>query len=473
MYNYKVVIADDESTIRCNLEKLLTEEFEDIQCIASCENGQQVLDILEKREVEIVISDIRMPLVSGLEIAKYIKENNLKTKLILISGFSEFEYAHKAIKYGVDDFITKPIDFDDLVKSVREIKNSLEEQLNKTIDDTIASLSKREMIKKYISLYMMGVVPYGKISELANTNRDIFAYKSCAVADITIERIKDSKVSKANNIWADICEISNEKINCFCISESSQNVRLLFFNYESNEDKRKQSVEEHLEECKKLMWAAYGIKFTYTVEYMNELKNSIFFDWKELSNMYIGYMLRFNTAGISEFLRILYATMSIENIRKFFESVLNELQEKYLLAADKFKGKIAGLSELNGMLQFSKELNEEFRMISNMDYAVNKVILYINENFDNKDLNFNYIADKLQFNRSYLSREFKRRIGQNPSEYIFNIRIEKAKKLLKTNEYTLEEVAEKVGYSDKGYFGQVFKKTTGVTPFKYARTGEE
>ncbi len=473
MYSYKVVIADDEAVIRENLEKLLTEEFDDIQCVALCENGQQVLDVLAKTEVEIVISDIRMPLVTGLEIAKYIKENNLKTKVILITGYSEFEYAQKAIKYGVNSFIVKPIDFDDLLKSVSEIKAELEEQFNKIMDDTAATLSKRELVKRYISLYMMGAVPFSKIVELADKNKEIFSYNDCAVVDIKPQPTKNDNGHAFSNIWTDICEINNEKINCFCISESPQNVRLLFLNYAPTEQERKQFVNEHIKECENLMRAAYGIEFTYDIEYMEKLRANSLFDWEELSNMYIGYMQRFNIGGISEFLRILYATTSLENIRKFFERILQELNDRYFFSSDDFNERVGSISQLSDMITFSEDLNREFSTVSNMDYAVNKVIRYINENFDNKDLNFNYIVDKLKFNRSYLSREFKRRMGQNPSEYIFNIRIENAKKLLKTKKYTLEEVAQKVGYSDKGYFGQVFKKATGVTPLKYARTGEE
>ena len=125
MYRYKILLADDETEILTGISNIITKECDNIEIVATCNNGSQAISYLQNNTVDIIISDICMPAVSGTEIAKLIQEKNIDTYVILITGFRKFEYAADAIKYNVSKFITKPIDFDELINAVNDAKTIL------------------------------------------------------------------------------------------------------------------------------------------------------------------------------------------------------------------------------------------------------------------------------------------------------------------------------------------------------------
>lgn len=126
----KTLIADDEYFIRARLVKILSENRDYINIISICEDGKEIIDLLKKEEIDLILTDIKMISVSGLDIAKYIYENNLNTKLIIISGYNDFEYARTAIRYGVTDYLTKPLSIDELLNAVDKCYQSITEKYN-------------------------------------------------------------------------------------------------------------------------------------------------------------------------------------------------------------------------------------------------------------------------------------------------------------------------------------------------------
>ena len=92
------------------------------------ENGLEALEILKKKRIDIVISDIKMPGLSGLELAEYVSKNNLDTAVVLLTGFSEFEYAQKALRNGVLDYMLKPLRPKDILSTVERVKETLEKK---------------------------------------------------------------------------------------------------------------------------------------------------------------------------------------------------------------------------------------------------------------------------------------------------------------------------------------------------------
>lgn len=114
-----LLIADDEEIIRNGLLSLTWREA-GIKRVLAAENGVQARDILKQETVDILVTDIRMPGLSGLELAEYVKEQCLDVKVILLTGFSDFEYAKKAVKYGVFEYVLKPVKPKELLQSVQE-----------------------------------------------------------------------------------------------------------------------------------------------------------------------------------------------------------------------------------------------------------------------------------------------------------------------------------------------------------------
>lgn len=123
----RLLIADDEKNIRNGLLSLPWNTI-GIQKVYQAENGLEALEILEGKQIDIVISDIKMPGLSGLELAEFVQKNSLDTAVVLLTGFSEFEYAQKALRNGVLDYMLKPLRPKDILSTVLKVKETLEKR---------------------------------------------------------------------------------------------------------------------------------------------------------------------------------------------------------------------------------------------------------------------------------------------------------------------------------------------------------
>ena len=125
---YKLVVVDDEKAIRKGICKYIDWESMGFEVVADFEDGKETIDYIKNNEVDVVLTDIEMAEVSGLELARYIHENNLLLKTVIISGYKEFEYARKAVEYGVEHYLLKPVRLEEVSQVFAKIKNELDER---------------------------------------------------------------------------------------------------------------------------------------------------------------------------------------------------------------------------------------------------------------------------------------------------------------------------------------------------------
>lgn len=123
---YKLIIVDDEAEIRDGLGHYFPWSQLGFEIVAQLENGLQALNFIENNPVDVMLCDIRMPFMDGLELAKVLHSKNSKVKILLLSGYREFEYAREALRYGVKDYLIKPSRYDELIKVFSNIKQELE-----------------------------------------------------------------------------------------------------------------------------------------------------------------------------------------------------------------------------------------------------------------------------------------------------------------------------------------------------------
>lgn len=162
----KLVIADDEYFIRARLEKIISDNRTNIDIVSLCEDGEDVIKCLSLTKVDLLLMDIKMISVTGLEVAGYIFENKLNTKIILLSGYNDFNFAVEAMRYGVFDYLTKPISEEALLESLDKCIDIIESSKNMPKDQSIAKLSvlfKKENVilqAKDISTIRPSVIKY-------------------------------------------------------------------------------------------------------------------------------------------------------------------------------------------------------------------------------------------------------------------------------------------------------------------------
>lgn len=129
---YKLFIVDDEYEIRNGLCKFFPWKEIGFELVGSAENGKQALEFLNKNSVDVLLCDIIMPVMNGIELAQELYKTKSKVKIIFLSGYKDFEYAQKAMEYGVNSYILKSTDYNELIRVFSNIKNSLDESISST-----------------------------------------------------------------------------------------------------------------------------------------------------------------------------------------------------------------------------------------------------------------------------------------------------------------------------------------------------
>ena len=122
---YTIVVADDEEELRRAIIRKIDWESIGFQVVGEAENGIEALELVERMEPDLLLTDIRMPFVSGIELARQVREVRPTTQIAFLSGFDEFSYAQTALKYGVSDYLLKPCRMEDIISSINNCKKML------------------------------------------------------------------------------------------------------------------------------------------------------------------------------------------------------------------------------------------------------------------------------------------------------------------------------------------------------------
>jgi len=144
--NINLLIVDDEPIITQGLRYTIPWDTYGIKVIGEAEDGEEALEILRKQQVDIVLTDVRMPVMDGIELARTINEQMPRTRVIIISGYDEFEYAREAIRFGVKDYLLKPVDIDELLERVNSLKREIiaEKEASRNLENTVLQEVKLE-----------------------------------------------------------------------------------------------------------------------------------------------------------------------------------------------------------------------------------------------------------------------------------------------------------------------------------------
>ena len=382
LYKYKVVIADDEQLIRNGLTSFIKQHFPFFQLEGAYESGEEVMEHLKEKSADILILDVKMQNVTGLDIAKYIFENKIETQVIIITGYRDFDYARQALDYHTYAILLKPVDLNKLMELLNNLKDKMDKRAEQIQNESRDYLKLRELNRQYLERIILGGMPVQKME--AALGEVPFKNKKCAVLKLTV--YKKKKIENADSIWRDMGEIKTDDIDAYFLSCQNDTITYVIL-FEGNDDEsNKQAVDTFISELLQNTGLSYGIRFFHELE--------------------------------------------------FYKSLYD----------------IQGLSD-------------ETKGISPSD-MIDRVIQYVHTNYSS-DITLESVAKNFYFNSSYLSRFFKGKTDVNFVDYLTEVRINKAKELLKTRRYTVNQVGDMVGYPNTRYFVRVFKNKTGMTPHQY------
>lgn len=474
------------------------------------ESGEKALKILETSEVFIIITDIRMKGISGIELIEKVKEQKPDIKVIVMTAYDEFEYAQKGLRLHVDDFLVKPVDENRLVEIVYDLVRKKEEEIENQHKDILKRRVRGNTETQKLGRIMRELLTEGKkTEELLKELKNVYQYevKQRLQAVIFYPRIEEKMYLSyalqefcANNI--DLFEQgitfrdSSERlvIAFFCTSGKNtvynhridEFMSLLNSEFHISQKVAVGSIVEGFSQLSRSYHEAVllmeetldaGIDIMENAQIrkrkvlfqdiFDEIKNRMLNDagdvqavyraFQTLSRMTESYDLSLQTVRrcCFEFAMTVYYG-HILNCRAGKQKNIQEFTEAITT------------SDTEGVLSITYSFLKDFYDVQEEEVheTVEKAKNYIQEHLTEK-LSVSYIAQKYYISPAYFSRLFKKVQGEGCNEYIMRMRMEKASYLLRETTIKTGEIAVQAGYSDKNYFSLTFKKYTGMSPTAY------
>ena len=412
----KLLIVDDDELMREGIEKNINWFDLGFQVVGAAANGEEGLELAHLYKPDIVLSDIKMPFLDGIKMGKQILESYPSTKIVFLTGYDDFDYAKKALQIKACEYVLKYEDNDVIVEAVRKARNEFEQDR-----------SNQEKEKRYRSLSLNQF--FGKLLVGSGT--------------------KESIEYQANSLNL---SLHNKR---FCVAVVIPNDYEEFFNPNLSEGANmdllafliKNQCDEILEKDHKGVCINYNNRI-YLLLDITELDDDI--DTQKIP------VLKEISDSIKKFLKV-QIQIYVGNGYLGYLNIPKSYNEA-LIAAE-----MNNLKQNNDIISYEHIKNHE----SSHKIIIKQVKEYINRNFQNEFLSLNEVADTVHWASSYISTLFKKYMGINFREYLINLRISKAKDILKFTDLKTYEIAEKVGYSNAQYFSVIFKKYSGYSPTEY------
>lgn len=503
----RILIVDDEKYEGILMEKGVDWEKEGFQVLAVAQSGEEALELIKTEAPDIVYTDINMPIMDGLELSRRIREQYPEIHIVIVTGYREFEYAREAIHLGVEEFLLKPIQADELLGSavrIREYILKAREERTKQVESfpvLCQELTRRiatghiqaENAREKLAAYDMPLLYRGKMRGLL-VESSLWGESFLS----EVRRLLNDLVGKENYWYT----FQGRSMMFFIIGEKEEIVAGIRQTFErmvqlSRGERLVVSVSnpcEKLEDCPRLLAECQeavlntmkdkGDTLIFYDEYiscMQEINSSYPVDFDEYRlavksgdlNAAIGYIDRYLERYIFD------GALMIPQLRNLglliFHNTLSILRDynKYFDDAEQVKI-FDAISHMNTLQEFCITfyplIENVIEMISENsvgNITVRKAREYIRDNLDREGLSLNMIASGLFVNASYLSRIFKQTTGESITKYIMRQRIEKSMELFDHTDMKVYQVAVAVGMPDAHYFGTSFKKYTGKTVNEY------
>lgn len=500
----RIVIVEDEIKIREGMGKLIESQTDHI-VLSEAADGEEGLEMILRFKPDLVITDIRMPKMDGLEMIKELSDRKMPVHVVILTGYSEFEYAKRAIQYGVDDYLLKPLAADD----VKEMLDKIEERIRKEqLTNGTPELHIRNLIlggekslEKNLKI-LEDICGFPREGEY-----ELFeGYIGSAAASYREEMEQSAEELKMRycGLRVNYIYMENLQKGYFVVQGDSAGIQAFeksFYNrmilkYQNKEEKaiwtkkRFQRLEElktvTLELDKRL---SYGLvlksKGWLTVEDIKEYHPDPFEAPAEIYNRIRNALCQGDQEGLKksgeDFLKYMQeGHFEAEDIRRAFvksyyligdtlqeidRSLYNHLKASNLLrnieAAVTWHELENAYRDVIQVITGAKVKRED---ISN--YIIKRAINYIREHYQ-EGLTQEEVSRELEITPEYLSTLFNREMGINFSTFLKQFRMSHAKRLLKGSDMKIYEVAKAAGYSDPKYFQRVFKEEVGVSPGEY------
>jgi len=519
---YRLIIVDDEEVIRNGLRTVVDWESLGFTVVGCFANGNAALAFLREHRVDCVLADIRMPHLSGLDLARILMVDRPEVPVVILSGYNEFSYAQEAIDLNIFKYLLKPIKEAQLRDVFERIRNSLESR-DPDIDNTHRLVALREAaVEAWFSRGTVAPPPPSAIQSIDELRPEA---KSVLLLEPRIATREDQPIDlvgvcaalrraithslPAIQAWPFLLR-SAVQVAVIIAGDSVELAQEVFELAEEeistypgirNSAALGREVEEidsiplsfsHAE--KVLLHRMYlGLSRLILPEEITEIGDSLSttsegdhpFPSSVIETM-SDLLVTGSENAIEEAVHECFEQLrrrciiSGETVRALLLSLLVRLHARLSTTAPALSDGIPGEAQLSRELQDCITLDEyEGRILglfrealrrqdrgSGRSAIIHSAITYIQESYG-ADLSLDEVAEVVGVSAGYLSRLFRQVTGETFKAYLTRLRLQEAKRLLSGGSDRVYQIAERVGYNDQHYFSEVFRKETGLTPLEY------
>ncbi|MEA5050159.1 MAG: response regulator [Oscillospiraceae bacterium] len=526
---YKLVIVDDEKDVRERLVHMLEKCAAGFSLVGQYENGIDAYEGVLAEDPDVVITDIKIPYIDGIELARKIREVDPLVRVIVITGFDEFDYAKQAANLGVVGFISKPVTQEELQAVLARARAALDEQyvtannlssLEAYYEDTLPVIRETDL---YRLSNMTDVTP--EFEKKLRYNDIDLGYGRFAVCIFDFDEIaSELPAEKYELVYSAIRKFVPESVGAICAPEIFNRYEKLCVILKSNEPIDLSALEktigliiQRVDRFSDVPLSA-GISAVHTdrnfkrmcgealraLEYRGIMGGRKVFAYGSIPGgsgelapvedstvRELGYLLKFKSereflaalASIRETLRAgetagaYYYTLTgiLGTLIRSCED-LEGLYELYGSHNDMYR-RLFELKTLDEIFAYFEEIAQavrrlnDARIVGNVEQNLEKVVAWMRAHYTDTDLSFESMAASVNFSVSYISALLKKNLNTTFVKYTTSLRMERAKELLSDASLKIIDVAEQLGYSDPYYFSHCFKKYTGISPKEFKAHG--
>ena len=515
---YKVVLVDDEQLIIKGLANMGLWDELGLKVVGQFNDGTDALNYIRFNDVDILITDIRMPELSGLELVRAVNMEKPEVMSLILSGFDDFDYIKEGITLGIENYLLKPVSKDELYVTLNASILKLENERRKQLE-----------YRKSLDILLTNTLNQWINSDVSKSEFDervaLFGiemhFHEIYVAVISPQYKKKEIVSEDLILCIKHCDLENNQINTMCFFDYHNNIVVLFFIKEPvSEQLATEVINNTLCEAAGNIYNVYGFESFMTVGCCAREFDDVASSYRDAINLQAyQFLLPFNNVvfqhdlidkssklqalkvdyqklkqiikncdreAADRFIENQYnpsVLLSIENevIHEFTIDILYRLKHivsDILPADDSFYTVLRNMLFQVHSLKTINLLNEHMKGLLNItiDHVllkkksinplIKRVLVIIDKNYAH-NMNIKTLAVDMNVTPSYLGYLFTKETGYVFTDYLNRTRVDKAKEFLEKTNYSMEKIAGLLGYNNRTYFLSIFKKFEGVTPTEY------
>ncbi len=522
---YKVFLVEDEIVTREGIRDNVNWSAAGFEFCGEAANGENALPLIEEKKPDVIITDIKMPFMDGLQLSKIVRSHMPWVKIVILSGHDEFNFAQSAVKLGITEYLLKPISAADLHKVLIGLSKKLDEekternklkQLQNSLQDNLALAQEKfifnlvsggissteameqalqyglDIIAKFYLVILIKIEPpqspttinfeayhqvEQRIGQISRDDSEVFLTKKdleeiiLLVKGNDLEQLVQESQFRADLIKEKIAQETGCTLSMF-LGSPQERLGSIHRSFAEALIKSKTSTLPGSSQPLPIQPQALKLDHSAIEAY---IKFGTIQDFKTFFDLYLKPVAQIGvkTPIIKQYLMI--------NMILTANQYLSDLGidgKQLVINIDKVEEIINKLDSLEKIYTeikkiFSDSINARNLLVNNEQALMEKVRDYINKHFTDPDLKMSELAKEFNLNPTYFSALFKQESGETFREYLCRVRIEQAKTLLLNSRLKSSEIAYRTGYNDPHYFSYIFKKKTGKSPQEFRQAVKE